>query len=296
MSWVKDKMKYSICMTNYNTEDVLERSLDSIISKINSHDFEIVVVDAKSKDNSLQILKNYAQNYGNMKIISKKCLRGMGRQIAFKNAKGNIIITADSDTIYNDNWIQLIRTYEQNNFNFALSAWFTQIYPRDLLEQVGGWNNLQYWEDVEGWSRVAKIGKYKTYPIVCGENLKRVVSTNFFEKTYRRYRKVHDKVLIAKHIPMYLWILTYWKIYMQNGGLVGGIGRFGYQSAILFSAVIATRLRRVFNEYGDMKYLSDLEKTVIDLGISDMQIEKDEYDTKEGCINAYYKGDYSYIP
>ena len=293
---MEDKMKYSICMTNYNTEDVLERSLDSIISKINSQEFEIVVVDAKSKDNSLQILNKYAQNYGNMKIISKKCLRGRGRQIAFENAKGDIIITADCDTIYNDSWIQLIRTYEQNNFNFALSAWFTQIYPRDLLEQVGGWNNLQYWEDVELWSRLAKIEKYKTYPIVCGENLKRVVSTNFFEKTYRRYRRVHDKVLIAKHIPISLWILTYWKIYMHNGGSVSDIGRFGYQTAILFSAEIITRFRKLFYEYGDMRYLNDFDTTVINLGIAEMQIGKGKYITKEGCIDAYKKGDYSYIP
>ena len=285
-----DKMKYSICMTNYNTEDVLERSLDSIISKINSQDFEIVVVDAKSKDNSLQILKKYAQNYGNMKIISKKCLRGMGRQIAFKNAKGNIIITADCDTIYNDNWMQLIKTYEENNFNFALSAWFTQIYPRDLLEQVGGWNNLQYWEDVELWSRLAKIGKYKTYPIVCGENLKRVVSTNLIEKTYRRYRRIHDKILLAKHIPFYLWICTYFKLF-NNYRLI-------YNLSILIFAKSAATLRKQFNDYGNIEYLSDIDKTVIDLQIAEYDVIETidtQYDTKSGCLKAYKSGDYRYI-
>ena len=48
-------------MTNYNTEDVIERSLDSIISKINPDEFELVVVDSKSKDRSLDILERYAK-------------------------------------------------------------------------------------------------------------------------------------------------------------------------------------------------------------------------------------------
>ena len=286
-------------MTNYNTEDVIERSLDSIISKINPDEFEIVVVDSNSKDRSLEILERYAENYGNMKIISKKCLRGRGWQTAFEHSTGDTIILAACDTIYNDLWIKLIQTYEHEGFDFALSAWFTQIYPRKLLEEVGGWKNLQYWEDVELWGRLAKIKKYKTYPIVCGENLKRTVHTNIFEKTYRRYRRVHDKMLIAKHIPTYLWVLTYWKIYREKHGLVGTIRRFGYQVAILFAAKIISRFRRLFFEYGDMRYLSNLEETVIDLGlgdIDDMQVEKGEYDTKENCIEAYKKGDYGYIP
>ncbi len=284
-------MKYSICMTNYNTEDILERSLDSIISKINPQEFEIVVVDSKSKDNSLQILEKYAKKYGNMKIISKRCLRGAGRQIAFKNSKGGIIITADCDTIYNDNWIKLIMTYEQNHYDFALSAWFTQIYPRKLLEQVGGWKNLQYWEDIELWSRLAEIGKYKTYPIICGENIKRKVSKNFFETMYRRYRRVHDKVLLTPHIPTYLWIFTYWKMYSFRK-----FHKFIYQTMIFALAKFFTYFERLFNNFGDINNLNDLEKTILDLQIAPMRIEKVDSNSTEGCIEAYKKGDYHYIP
>ena len=288
-------MKFSICMTNYNSEDVLEQSLDSIISKINPQEFEIIIVDSKSKDNSLQILKNYAEKYCNIKVISKKCLRGTGRQIAFNNAKGQIIITADCDTIYNNDWIKLIRTYEQKHFDFALSAWFTQIYPKELLEQVGGWKNLQYWEDVELWSRLAEIGEYKTYPIICGKNIKRKVSKNILEKTYRRYRRVHDKMLLAKYIPMYLWIFSYWKIYNQEYEFPGSLRRFINETSILFLAKIMSGFRRKIHKYGDITYLNNLEETVIDLHIGNMKIEKTEFTTKKDCIYAYKKGDYGYI-
>ncbi|NQE53823.1 hypothetical protein C5S29_09540 [ANME-1 cluster archaeon GoMg3.2] len=292
-------MKFSICMTNYNTEAVIERSLDLIISKINPDEFEIMIVDSKSKDHSLDILERYAKKYGNMKIISKKCLRGRGWQTAFEHSTGDTIIIATCDTIYNDLWIKLILLYEREGFDFALSAWFTRIYPRKLLDDVGGWKNLQYWEDIELLSRLAKNKKCKTYPIVCGENLKRRAYTNFFEKTYRRYRRVHDKVLIAKHIPIYLWILAYWKINRKEQGLIGTLGRFGYQVAILFAAKIVSCFKSIFFEYGNMRYLNNLEETALDLGlggIKDMQTEKGEYDTKEKCIEAYKKGDWGYIP
>ena len=287
-------MKYSICMTNYNTEDILEKSLDSIISRINSHEFEIIVVDSKSKDKSLHILNNYASKYGNMKIISKKCLRGMGRQIAFKNSVGNIIITADCDTVYDDNWMKIIRIYEQNDFDFALCSYGIGIYPRELLDKVDGWNNLQYWEDVELWSRLAEIGKYKNYPVYCCNNYKRSVSVSFLEKTYRRYRRMHDKLLLAKQVPFYLYFLTYYSIYIQKKG---SFKHFFYQSAILIIAKIISYFRSKIFKYGDIKFLNDINSTIIDLNIENIEfLEICKYDTKEKCIQAYKNGDFGYLP
>lgn len=291
-------MKYSICMTNYNTEDVLSKSLDSILSKINTHDYEIVIVDSCSKDRSPEILKRYAKNYSNIKILSKECLRGKGRQIAFENSEGDFIITADCDTIYNDNWIKLINCYEKNDSDFAVSAWFTQIYPRELLENVGGWKNLQYWEDVELWSRLAKLGKYKTCPIVCGQNIKRKVSKNFVEKKYRRFRRVHDKVLLAKHIPLTLYIKSYIKLYETEEKYTIRVAKIFQESTIVLIAKVICSFRRSIGNYGDIEYLNSLDNTLIKFNFSeeDLKISESKYATLEGCIESYKNGDYKYLP
>lgn len=70
------KSKYSILITNYNTVDTIKQSLESILSQIDNN-FEVIVVDNKSKDGSEKILKEF-EKQGKIKVISIKCSRGRG--------------------------------------------------------------------------------------------------------------------------------------------------------------------------------------------------------------------------
>jgi glycosyltransferase involved in cell wall biosynthesis len=290
--------KFSICMTNYNTADVLRKSMDSILSKINTDEFEIIIVDSNSTDGSLEILKEYQKKFPNFTIIEKKCLRGRGRQIAFEHSKGDIIITADNDTVYNDLWMKVIRYHEKNRLDYGLSMLFSQVYPRKILEEVGGWKNLQYLEDAELWSRLAKIGKYHTYPVVPGENLKRAPRSTPFERTYRIYRKMHDRMAIFTHIPLYMYLNGYNKELRKNYRGKGYLLRFVYYSSLLIVAKMVSSLRRVFVEYGDVEY-TKTEKVLIDLKLTEtenLKIEGQGCDTFEDCVEAYKKGDFGFLP
>lgn len=93
------KPRDSILIINYNTPDTIKLSLESILSQIDN-DFEVIVVDNKSKDISEKIPKEF-ESQGKIKFISIKCSRGQGRQIAFENSKGEVLITnRDMDTIF----------------------------------------------------------------------------------------------------------------------------------------------------------------------------------------------------
>ena len=50
------EIKYSICITNYNTASTLEKSISSILAQM-EESYEIVVVDNFSQDGSESILK-----------------------------------------------------------------------------------------------------------------------------------------------------------------------------------------------------------------------------------------------
>ncbi len=291
-------MRYSICMTNYNTEDVLPQCLESIISKISPEEFEIVVVDNCSTDNSPDILERYAKRFGNMKIIVKRCLRGRGRQIAFENSTGEIIITADCDTIYSDLWIKVIHHYGKNRYDFGLSMWFSQIYPRELLERVGGWQNLQYLEDAELWSRMAEIGKYHTYPIVSGENIKRDPTVNILDHSYKLYRRIHDKMVLFSHIPLKLFIGGYYHTIAKSFTGRPLLKRVVYYSTLVLCAKVISVLRRMIFEYGNIKHLRD-PNIFIDLKLTDannLMVEEKAYDTLEECLEAYRKKDFRFLP
>jgi len=61
-----NNIKFSVCTTNYNCAHALQKHLDSVYSLFDDSDFEYIVVDNKSKDDSLEILNEYKK--GNMSL------------------------------------------------------------------------------------------------------------------------------------------------------------------------------------------------------------------------------------
>lgn len=151
------KPKYSILITNYNTVDMVRDSLKSILSQIDDT-FEVIVVDNNSKDGSEKILKEF-QEHGKINLISTKCSRGKGRQIAFENSKEETLITnMDMDVIFKPKLKELLKIYSQLNKDNEFIVAPVPIISRKIIEKVGGWRNLQRDEDVELNYRLSKIG------------------------------------------------------------------------------------------------------------------------------------------
>lgn len=60
--------KISVCVPTYNGSKFLEECLDSIISQI-FRDFELLIVDDQSSDNTVEIAENYAAKDSRIKVI-----------------------------------------------------------------------------------------------------------------------------------------------------------------------------------------------------------------------------------
>jgi glycosyltransferase involved in cell wall biosynthesis len=283
-------------MTTYNVGDVIAECLESIISRIDKSNFEIIVVDNESNDSTWAILEESARHFP-MKLIRARCSRGVGWQTAYEHSHGEIIIIVAGDTIYNDAWREAVRIYESKKFDFALSMWFSEIFPRKILNEVGGWRDLQYWEDVELRARLARVGKLKRYPLRCGTNLRRLPSRDFIQQTGRRVRKFHDKMLIAWFIPLYVWLWGVWGRMRKAMSVKSAMIYFPYYAILLIAAWTMSRFHGFFQEYGDTRYLTP--NLLIDLGLSsDLEDMSGEfrYLTREECIIALRNGDFSFIP
>lgn len=106
-------MNLSIIIVNFNTKELLNKCLRSIYSQTKKTQFEIIVVDNASKDDSIDMLhKEFTQ----VKIIKNKENFGFGNanNQAVKIAKGEWILFLNSDTQINDHAIDKIFYFIEN--------------------------------------------------------------------------------------------------------------------------------------------------------------------------------------
>lgn len=90
-------MFISVIVPVYNVEEYLDKCLESLLNQHYS-DMEIVVVDDKSTDGSLNIAKKY-EKYTNVKVIAKEKNSGLSdtRNVGIKESCGQYIMFLDSD-------------------------------------------------------------------------------------------------------------------------------------------------------------------------------------------------------
>lgn len=93
-------MIVSVILPVYNSERYLVQCLDSIVNQTLT-DMEIICIDDKSTDNSLQILEKYAQKDSRILIIKNEVNLGIveSRNKGLDLAKGEFIAVMDSDDI-----------------------------------------------------------------------------------------------------------------------------------------------------------------------------------------------------
>lgn len=105
----------SVVMSVYNAEVYLEKAVESIINQT-FKDFEFIIIEDCSTDNTLQILENYASNDSRIRIIKKDQNKGNAGfienlNIGLQNARAKYIARMDADDI-----ADLTRFEKQYNF------------------------------------------------------------------------------------------------------------------------------------------------------------------------------------
>ena len=103
----------SIIILNYNANQLILDCIESII-KTNYENFEIIVVDNASTDNSHIKCK---EKFEKIRLIENEKNLGYceGNNVGIKNAKGELIVILNPDTIVHPDWLsELIRVYNEH--------------------------------------------------------------------------------------------------------------------------------------------------------------------------------------
>ena len=98
----------SVVTTVRNEEAHLGRLLESLTTQ--DGPFEIVLVDALSRDRTVAIAEEYARQHpGLLRIIVRPGSRGVGRNIGVQEARGTYVAFIDGDCFADSQWLKVLR-------------------------------------------------------------------------------------------------------------------------------------------------------------------------------------------
>lgn len=104
---MKNSILISVVMPNYNGHRFVERSIDSVLSQTYQN-FELIVVDDCSKDDSLSLIQHKAQSDSRIRVIALEHNAGVAnaRNVGIKEAKGEYIALLDNDDLWTEDKLE----------------------------------------------------------------------------------------------------------------------------------------------------------------------------------------------
>jgi len=126
-----DDPKISVIMSVYNGERYLKQAIESILNQTFT-DFELIIVNDGSTDNSLKIIQSYDDT--RIRLINNKANIGLTKSLnkAIKQAHGKYIARQDADDISLHNRFEEQLRYFERYLNVALLG--TSVY---LIDENG---------------------------------------------------------------------------------------------------------------------------------------------------------------
>ena len=203
----------SIIVCSYNRAKYLNRCIDSVINQ-SFPDWELVIVDDGSQDNTFEIVNSYINNFQKIRYLKhqnkKQCYaKNAGIQASF----GKYITFLDSDDAYQPNHLKSRLDYMKNNPEIDLieGGFFSEeeimvadyyqpgelinlrecvlgptfFGKREVFFELQGFKHMTYGEDTDLWARAEKI--FRTQKIIAPETYiytraETSVSKDFSEK------------------------------------------------------------------------------------------------------------------
>lgn len=115
---------FSIIIPALNEEKFIPKLLDSL-TKQTFNDFEVLVIDGKSKDKTVRIASSYASILPLRVIVADHASLPHQRNIGADNAKGEWFVFVDADTVLLPYTLNRLFMYITAHDAHILTSWFT---------------------------------------------------------------------------------------------------------------------------------------------------------------------------
>lgn len=177
----------SVLMTAYNREIFISEAIESVLAST-FKDFELIIVDDCSKDNTVEIARKYEELDSRVKVYVNEVNLGdyPNRNKAASYARGKYLKYLDSDDVMTDNCLSIMVEGMENNpdVGFGIcssqnvgiqkhtphSSYNIHFFQRNILntgpsgsmiknevfKKEGGFNENRCTSDIEFWMRIGQ--------------------------------------------------------------------------------------------------------------------------------------------
>jgi len=212
-------MKFSIIINNYNYAEYLPKAIESILNQTYQN-FELIIVDDASSDDSSTIIELYAQTNSHIIPVLLKINSGQAHALneGVAKANGDIICFLDSDDWFYPQKLETLKKYFETTNASYIHHKHTTIHHD---EEVSG--TLKYFP-YEGHSSFLIYYLSHYVGNICSTlSLTREVANTIFPLPFCEQWRIQADDLIVLQATMFskaLFIpepLTYYRIHTRNG-------------------------------------------------------------------------------
>ncbi|TFE29007.1 glycosyltransferase family 2 protein [Cohnella luojiensis] len=143
----------TVIIPNYNGEAFLKECLDSLAIQIYK-DFEVIIVDNASSDNSLSIIENFKLCFKMpVTIICNETNLGFCKAVndGIRRATGEYVVLLNSDTVATPSWLQqLVKLIKSDENIFSCASKMIQYHDKSKIDDAGDFYSLVGWAFQEG--------------------------------------------------------------------------------------------------------------------------------------------------
>jgi glycosyltransferase involved in cell wall biosynthesis len=190
-------MKFSIIITCHNREKFISKAIRSALnqSEVSRFEYEVIVVDDHSSDNSLKKIKEFSNI---IEVIQNKKNMGLSysRNIGINKSKGKYIMMLDSDDYISQYYLHFMGSFLDFN-----KSWSAVACDYDKIDKKGNYLKRYYFNKnpiacgiLYRRSSIFKIGLYNI-------NF-RAMEDEEFRRRYLKKYKIHNIEL-----PLYRYVI-----------------------------------------------------------------------------------------
>lgn len=184
--------KCSIIVATFNGEKVIQKTLESLLELDYPNEYEIIVVDDGSEDNTKTILNKF-KNKKKIKLILFGKNKGVckARNAAINASKNSIIVNMDHDCIASKEWLkQMVKEFDDKKVGmtsgFVIYGGTSTAFRKSVLDEVGNYDEeyRYYREDTDLAFKI----------IESGYEAKLVKSSFFHENSFKKPQGLKETI------------------------------------------------------------------------------------------------------